>query len=136
MKSGSAKAMTKGELLKSIATEHGLKTKDCSNILNSLVTVAAKEVKKTGVFTIPGLCRIKTRTKPATKACTKMIFGKETKVKAKPAKTVVKAFQLLHSRSRSKEAWHDLYSTFSEAVLLWESHSRGSNVQRLRATGA
>ena len=92
MKSGSAKAMTKGELLKSIATEHDMKTKDCSNILNSLVTVATKEVKKTGVFTIPGLCRIKTRSKPATKACTKMIFGKETKVKAKPAKTVVKAF--------------------------------------------
>ena len=78
--------------MKSIATEHDMKTKDCSNILNSLVTVAAKEVKKTGVFTIPGLCRIKTRSKPATKACTKMIFGKETKVKAKPAKTVVKAF--------------------------------------------
>merc|ERR1711977_243397 len=92
MKSGSAKAMTKGELLKSIATEHDMKTKDCSNILNSLVTVAAKEVKKTGVFTSLGLCRIKTRSKPATKACTKMIFGKETKVKAKPAKTVVKAF--------------------------------------------
>merc|ERR1719482_968233 len=91
-KASGAKAMTKGELLKAIATEHGLKTKDCSNILNSLVTVAAKEVKKTGVFTIPGLCRIKTRTKPATKACTKIIFGKETKVKAKPAKTVVKAF--------------------------------------------
>merc|ERR1711924_172590 len=74
------------------ATEHGLKTKACSNVLNSLVTVAAKEVKKTGVFAVPGFCRIKTRTKPATKACTKMIFGKETKVKAKLAKTVVKAF--------------------------------------------
>ena len=92
MKAGAAKAMTKGALLKAIATEHGLKTKACSNVLNSLVTVAAKEVKKTGVFAVPGLCRIKTRTKPATKACTKMIFGKETKVKAKPAKTVVKAF--------------------------------------------
>merc|ERR1719182_196439 len=92
MKAGAAKAMTKGALLKAIATEHGLKTKACSNVLNSLVTVAAKEVKKTGVFAVLGLCRIKTRTKPATKACTKMIFGKETKVKAKPAKTVVKAF--------------------------------------------
>ena len=85
MKAGAAKAMTKGALLKAIATEHGLKTKACSNVLNSLVTVAAKEVKKTGVFAVPGLCRIKTRTKPATKACTKMIFGKETKVKAKPS---------------------------------------------------
>ena len=84
--------MTKGALLKAIATEQGVKTKACSNVLNSLVAVASGEVKKTGVFTIPGVCRIKTRTKPATKACTKMIFGKETKVKAKPAKTVVKAF--------------------------------------------
>merc|ERR1711865_807820 len=92
MKSGAAKAMTKGALVKAIATEHGMKTKDCTNILNSLVTVAAKEVKKTGIFTIPGLCRIKTRTKPATKAGVRMMFGEERKVKAKPAKTVVKAF--------------------------------------------
>merc|ERR1719399_2604392 len=33
------KAMTKGALLKAIATEHGLKTKACSNVLNSLVSV-------------------------------------------------------------------------------------------------
>merc|ERR1719213_955265 len=91
MKAG-AKAMTKGALLKAIATEHGLKTKVCSNVLNSLVTVATGEVKKSGVFTIPGVCRIKIRTKPATKAGVRMIFGKETKVKARPAKTVVKAF--------------------------------------------
>ena len=92
MKAGGAKAMTKGALLKAIATEHGLKTKACSNVLNSLVTVAASEVKKTGVFTIPGVCRIKTRTKAATKAGVRMMFGVEQKVKAKPAKTVVKAY--------------------------------------------
>merc|ERR1719486_785135 len=91
MKTG-AKAMSKGALLKTIATEQGFKAKTCSQVINSFVTIATKEAKKTGVFAIPGLCRIKTRTKPATKACTKMIFGKETKVKAKPAKTVVKAF--------------------------------------------
>merc|ERR1712139_333080 len=61
------KAMTKGALLKAIATEHDLKTKACSNVLNSLVTVATNEVKKTGIFTIPGICRIKTRVKPASK---------------------------------------------------------------------
>merc|ERR1712054_367740 len=88
----STKAMSKGALLKLLATENEMKTKDASNILNSLVAVATKEVKKTGIFTIPGLCRIKTRTKPATKACTRVIFGEERKVKAKPAKTVVKAF--------------------------------------------
>ena len=92
MKAGAAKAMSKGALLKTIATENELKAKACSNVLNSLVAVATKEVKKTGVFTLPGICRIKTRTKPATKAGVRMIFGKETKVKAKPAKVVVKAF--------------------------------------------
>merc|ERR1712023_457808 len=91
MKTG-AKAMSKGAFLKAIATERELKQKQCSAILNSLVAIGTNEVKKTGIFTIPGLCRIKTSTKPATKAGVKMIFGKETKVKAKPAKTVVKAF--------------------------------------------
>ena len=35
---------------------------------------------------------IKTRQKAATKAGTKLMFGKEVKVKAQPAKTVVKAY--------------------------------------------
>merc|ERR1712072_1002639 len=81
MKASGAKAMSKGALLKLLATENEMKTKDCSNILNSLVTVATKEVKKTGIFTIPGLCRIKTRTRPATKAGVRMMFGEEWKVK-------------------------------------------------------
>merc|ERR1712003_239192 len=94
MKAGKAgaKAMTKGALTKAIATEHGLKQKACSEVLNTLVDIATKEVKKTGVFTIHGLCRIKTRTKPATKAGVRNIFGKEVKVAAKPAKKVVKAY--------------------------------------------
>merc|ERR1712217_267711 len=92
MKGMGAMAMSKGALLGAIAEEHGLKKGDCSKVMSSLVDIATKEVKKTGVFTIPGLCRIKTRTKPATKAGTKTMFGKEVKVKAKPAKTVAKAF--------------------------------------------
>merc|ERR1712094_144452 len=92
MGKASAKAMTKGALTKAIATEHGLKQKACSQVIGSLAALATTEVKKTGVFTLPGICRIKTRNKPATKACVKVMFGKETKVKAKPAKTVVKAF--------------------------------------------
>merc|ERR1712093_599681 len=67
MKKG-AKAMTKGALSKALATEHGLKQKVCSDLINSLVAVATKEVKATGIFTVPGVCRLKTRQKPATKA--------------------------------------------------------------------
>merc|ERR1712080_452058 len=87
-----SKALTKGAMVKDIATEHGLKAKEVSQVFDSLAAIATKEVKKTGVFTIPGVCRIKTRTKPATKACVRMMFGQETKVKAKPARAVVKAF--------------------------------------------
>merc|ERR1719214_334702 len=91
MKDG-MKAMSKGAVTKAIATERELKQKQCSSVINSLVAIATNEVKKNGLFTIPGLCRIKTRTKPATKAGIRVMFGKETKVKAKPAKTIVKAY--------------------------------------------
>merc|ERR1712129_309611 len=87
-----AKAMSKGALAKALATEHGLKQKVCAEVINSVVAIATQEVKKIGVFTVPGLCRLKTRSKPATKAGVRMMFGKETKVKAKPAKTIVKAY--------------------------------------------
>merc|ERR1719326_2290429 len=92
-KAGNAKKqMTKGEITKMLSEQHGLKQKACRDYIASFVEIACQEVKKTGVFTVPGLCKIKTRTKPATKAGIKNIFGKETKVAAKPAKKVVKAF--------------------------------------------
>merc|ERR1712058_191803 len=91
MKSGS-KVMTKGALVKTLAEQHEMKTKVYSGLLESLATLATTEVKKTGIFTIPGLCRIKTRVKPATKAGVRLCFGQEMKVKAKPSRTVVKAF--------------------------------------------
>ena len=74
-----SKVMTKGALIKAIAEKHELKTKVCSGLLASLATLATSEVKKNGIFTIPGLCRIKTRLKPATKAGIRMAFGVETK---------------------------------------------------------
>merc|ERR1711985_42609 len=93
-KSGGAKVkvMTKGQITKQLAEQHSLKQKASSDLLKSFVEIATKEVKKTGVFNIPGLCRIKTRVKPATKAGVRNIFGKEVHVAAKPAKKVVKAF--------------------------------------------
>merc|ERR1711985_179209 len=124
-KSGSAKAMTKGELLKSIVTEHDMKTKDCSNILNSLVTVAAKEVKKTGVFTIPGLCRIKTRSKPATRACTK-IFRQGDQGEGKASKDSCESFSSCCPKAADLSSVQSiaLLSTISMAqACLWESHS-------------
>merc|ERR1711975_148979 len=96
MKAAAMKAtkgpMKKGALLEAIAGECELKRKQASQILESLGRIATEQVKSNGVFTIPGLARIKTRRKPATKAGKREIFGKVMMVKAKPAKTVVKAF--------------------------------------------
>merc|ERR1712004_363251 len=86
-----AGAMTKGALADALVTED-VKKKYVVKLLATLAEIGTAEVKKSGIFTIPGLCRIKTRKKPATKAGKREIFGKMVIVKAKPAKTVVKAF--------------------------------------------
>merc|ERR1711948_5988 len=82
-------ALSKGGLAEAIATE--TEKKEVLQVLDSLAGVASKQVKSAGKVTIPGLCMIKTRLKPATKAGKKEMFGKVVVVKAKPAKTVVKA---------------------------------------------
>eukprot|EP00416_Gambierdiscus_australes_P032436 CAMPEP_0171089412 /NCGR_PEP_ID=MMETSP0766_2-20121228/25084_1 /TAXON_ID=439317 /ORGANISM="Gambierdiscus australes, Strain CAWD 149" /LENGTH=103 /DNA_ID=CAMNT_0011547283 /DNA_START=85 /DNA_END=393 /DNA_ORIENTATION=+ len=84
-------AMSKGALATALVTPDVSK-KTATELLNTLADVGTAEVKKTGTFTIPGLCRLKTRKKPATKAGKKEMFGKMVTVKAKPATTVVKAF--------------------------------------------
>ena len=99
MKAG-AKAMSKGAIVKTLADKHEMKPKACGELLDSLAALATTEVKKAGIFTIPGLCRIKTRVKPATKAGIRNIFGKDVKVKAKAAKTVVKAFAVAALKSQ------------------------------------
>merc|ERR1711879_932202 len=86
-----ATAMSKGAIAEALATATELKKAQCAKILNELAAVAATEVKKTGVFAIPGLARLKLKTKPATKAGKREI-GKIVKVKAKPARKIVKAY--------------------------------------------
>ena len=101
MKTG--KPMTKGALADALATGTEIKKSQCAKVLNTLAAVATTEVKKAGVFTIPGLCRIKTRVKPATKAGKREIFGKMQIVKAKPARTVVKAFPGIALKKKTAE---------------------------------
>merc|ERR1712232_15095 len=86
------KAMPKSGIADALAEACDSKRSEMAKVLEALTEVATKEVKSTGKFTIPGVCMIKTRHKPATKAGKRMAFGKEVKVKAKPARTVVKAF--------------------------------------------
>ena len=85
---------TKTQLLTSLAESTGLNKKEVASVLDELSVLIERHVKKrgAGTFTVPGLMKIKTVRKPASKA-RKMIspFTKEEiTVAAKPAKTVVK----------------------------------------------
>merc|ERR1712093_164353 len=99
MKAGGKKPMTKGGLAEALATETEIKRSECMKIVNSLAGIATEQVKSAGLFTIPGVCRIKTRMKPATKAGKREMFGEIMMVKAKPARTVVKAFPVAALKS-------------------------------------
>ena len=87
-----ATVMTKSALAAAIAEGRELKKAIASQILASLASIGTEETKKNGKFVIPGLVMMKTRKKPATKAGKREVFGKVVMVKAKPARTVVKAF--------------------------------------------
>ncbi len=87
--------LTKSALIESITQ---LQTDDTSkrqvkSVVEALVTVGHKELKKSGVFLIPGFAKFVVVKKPATKEREGINpFTKEPTVfKAKPARKVVKA---------------------------------------------
>jgi len=92
------KAYTKTELLTTISDRTGVAKKDVSSVLDSLGDVIEAHVKKgaVGSFNLPGLLKVKTIRKPATKARKGInpFNGEETIFKAKPARTVVKVLPL------------------------------------------
>merc|ERR1711981_1497631 len=98
MKKG-VKSMAKSAIADAVGAACEQKRSEVSKILDALAELAGKEVKSTGKFTIPGICMIKKRHKPATKAGKRMAFGKEIRVKAKPARNVVKCFTVKALRS-------------------------------------
>merc|ERR1711904_152722 len=91
-KAVSAKSMTKTGIAEALATKSGVKKSEINKLLDGFAELATAEVKTAGKFTIPGLCMLKTKTRSARKAGTSMAFGKEIKVKARPATNIVKAY--------------------------------------------
>ena len=83
---------TKTKAMMAIAEQTELKPKSVKAVFGALVEIANAEVKKTEKFAIPHLVTLKLKHKPATKAGKRMMFGKEVKVAAKPARKIVKAF--------------------------------------------
>ena len=90
-----AKVMSKSELISKLADEHSdkLTRKDVKGVLESLASVGYKELKKTGVFLVPGFAKFVVIKKAATKERPGINpFTKEPiTIKAKPARKVLKA---------------------------------------------
>jgi DNA-binding protein HU-beta len=90
-----AKQMSKSELVQIIAEKNsgGLTKKDVKAVIEALATVAYKELKKTGVFVLPGFAKFVVIKKPATKARKGINpFTKEPTIfKARPARKVIRA---------------------------------------------
>ena len=86
--------LSKSELIQLLAdqSENKLTRKDVKGILETVATVGYAELKKNGVFVVPGLVRMVVVKKAATKARKGINpFTKEPTVfKAKPARKVVK----------------------------------------------
>ena len=90
------KPQSKSQTYADLAEATGLSRKQISDVFDRLSQLIQRELGKKGpgVFTVPGLLKLKRITKPATKATMKpnpFKPGEMMEVKAKPARNVVKA---------------------------------------------
>lgn len=87
-------AMTKTQILNTIAENTELSRKQINTVFDELADIIERHIKKRaiGSFTLPGLMKIQVTRKPATKARKGInpFTGEETVFKAKPARNVVK----------------------------------------------
>jgi DNA-binding protein HU-beta len=90
-----AKNMTKSELIETVASKlgDGISKKQVKTVLDLLTDVAHKELKKSGLFVLPGFAKFVVAKKPATAARQGMNpFTKQPiTIPAKPASKRVRA---------------------------------------------
>jgi nucleoid DNA-binding protein len=88
-----ATQMTKSQLIEKIAAASELSKKEVKGVLETLTSLGYKELKKNGVFLVPGFAKFVVIKKPATKARkgTNPFTGEPMTFKAKPARKIVRA---------------------------------------------
>ena len=91
-----ATQMSKSQLVEKIATTTELSKRDVKNVMDTLTDVGHKELKKSGVFLLPGWAKFVVVKKPATKERQGINpFTKEPiTIPAKPASKKVRATAL------------------------------------------
>lgn len=92
------KPTTKAETYTYIADKTGLTKKDVGAVFDSLSALIKRDLRRSGpgVYTVPGLMKIKVVRKPATKARKGVnpFTGEAMTFKAKPARNVAKVLAL------------------------------------------
>lgn len=85
--------MSKAQLIERIATQTELSKRDVKGVMDTLVEVGHKELKKNGTFLVPGFAKFVVVKKPATKARKGVnpFTGEAMTFKAKPARKIVRA---------------------------------------------
>jgi len=88
-----SKKMSKSQLIEMISEKNELAKKDVKAVMETLMEIGHKELKKNGVFLLPGFAKFVVIKKPATKARKGInpFNGEEMMFKAKPARKVVRA---------------------------------------------
>ena len=98
MKKGNNKPATKSAMFQALADATELNRKDIAKMFDELNTYIKDQLGKKGpgVVTVPGLLKIKKVEKPATKERQgrNPLTGDPITIKAKPKRTVVKAYAL------------------------------------------
>ena len=92
-----AKPTTKSETLTYLADKTGLTRKEVGAVFENLAVLMKRDLKRgPGVYTVPGLMKVKVVRKPATRARKGInpFTGEEMMFKAKPARNVVKVLPL------------------------------------------
>jgi len=88
------KARTKSQIYTDIATSTELSRKQVAAVFDAMANLIKKDLggKGPGIFTVPGLMKVKRIHKPATKAREGVnpFTGEKMMFKAKPARNVVK----------------------------------------------
>lgn len=94
-KKATVKPPTKSEIVSTLSEKCGLSKKEINGVFDELSGIIKKNLGRRGggVFTIPGLVKLRVVRKPATKARKGInpFTGVEMMFKAKPARNVVKA---------------------------------------------
>ncbi len=93
-KAAAKKALSQAQVIAELADQNDLSRAQVRAIFESLSGIIAKNLKKSGpqMFTLPGLCKLVFKRKPATQARKGInpFTGEEMMFKAKPASNVVK----------------------------------------------